>query len=252
MDGVVSLSTHHPVPRSREAGQKSSRSTNLLDTIMLQVSPPVLLTCLLGLLFSQMGANAGDHCANRSLINSAQSPIPFIKNGLWGYRKASGEVVVDPRFQFAEDFSDYGLAAVFDNVSRNWQYIDVNGQQIINPLPMDNGPDRFAGGLARYKADGKIGYFDEWGCISIEARFDWAQPFSEGLAAVCSGCSTIKKGDHFEITGGRWGYIDPTGEIAIPMEYDRVSRFDGAQASAERKGERFFIDRSGNKLLKDQ
>ena len=80
-------------------------------------------------------------------------------SGLWGYRDARGAVVIEPRFLVAQDFSAHGIAAVADAVG--WKIIDQRGAVLIpQPYLVDNGPDPFQEGLARFVEGGRIGFFD--------------------------------------------------------------------------------------------
>ena len=45
----------------------------------------------------------------------------------------------------------------------------------------------------------------------IEARYEWASAFSEGLAAVSE--------------GGKWGFVDRSGAAVVECQYDRVEDF---------------------------
>ena len=60
------------------------------------------------------------------------------------------------------------------------------------------------------------GYVDPSGTVAIEARFDHAQPFSEGRAGV--------------LVGGEWGYIDPRGVFVAVPGYDRAFPFNNGRA----------------------
>ena len=76
--------------------------------------------------------------------------------------------------------------------------------------------------------------------VAIKPKYDEAQSFSEGLAAV-------KK-------GSKWGYIDTKGEVVIPFEYDVAYVFNEGLAvvgklSKAHGGERYemgFIDQENN------
>ena len=70
---------------------------------------------------------------------------PIEENDLWGYIDQEGNVVIEPKFEGASDFSE---------------------------------------GLALFKINGLWGYLDQRFDICIESRFQEAQRFSEGLAAV--------------------------------------------------------------------
>jgi hypothetical protein len=64
---------------------------------------------------------------------------------------------------------------------------------------------------------------NENGTVVIAAKFDFALPFSEGLAAYCVGCKPVSQGEYHQMEGGKWGYINKTGEIVVNPEYDKTS-----------------------------
>jgi WG containing repeat len=140
-------------------------------------------------------------------------PVPFEKDGLWGYRSGK-TVVIQPAYQVADGFSKQGIAAVVD--ANGWAYIDVKGRVLVRPFVFDNGPDDFREGLARCVEDHKVGFFDESGRIVIAPRFTFARPFSHGRAEVCTGCAEEKDGEHSRFVGGRWFAIDRTGRETAP------------------------------------
>jgi len=113
--------------------------------------------------------------------------IPFEQEGKWGFMDGQGRAIIKPRFNTVRDFFPTGLAAVMDE-SGQWVYIDTQGNPVIKPFNLVNGPDYYSEGLARYTKDNKFGFFDRSGKIIIKARFDFAQSFSEGRAAICEGC----------------------------------------------------------------
>ena len=180
----------------------------------------------------------------RHLLGDQQIQRPLERHGKAGEPTR----VIAPRFQFGGEFSEHGLAAVFVGPSTGWQLIDASGTAVLSPLPVDNGPDPFIEGLARYREREKIGFFDVRGCVTIEARFDWAMPFSDGLAAVCNGCMLVKHEEHGRIEGGRWGYVDRNGKLVIPLKFDSASGFEAGRANVESGTEAYSIDRTGNRL----
>jgi len=68
------------------------------------------------------------------------------------------------------------------------------------------------------KEGGKWGYVNREGEVAIEAKYDQAEAFREGLAVV-------EMGEGFPVRG--WGYIDRRGEAVI------APQFEGAGPSAE-------------------
>ncbi len=117
--------------------------------------------------------------------------VPFENEGKWGYKNASGQVLIKPQFDMANDFSPEGIAAVVDD--KGWAYINEKGETVIRPFVIDNGPDYFKQGLARFRINNKFGFFDRKGKIIIGSQFDFALPFHEGLAAICVDAKKTRK-----------------------------------------------------------
>jgi len=170
-------------------------------------------------------------------------PTPFEQGGKWGYRDAAGKVVIPPRFETAGEFSPEGLAAVVDR--QGWAYVDPAGKVVIRPFVIDNGPDYFAEGLARFRAAGKIGYFDRGGKVVIPAKFCFALPFSEDRAAVCEGCTEFREDEHSSVRSSRWGYIDKRGALVIPLQFEQAGSFENGRAKVRSNGTWREIDRQG-------
>lgn len=164
-------------------------------------------------------------------------------NGPFGYREPSGRVVIEPRYDLAEEFTPEGIAAVADD--EGFAYIDRTGRVLIRPFNFDNGPDPFEDGLARFVENGKFGFFNTRAHVIIPARFDFACGFSEGLACFCVGCTIDKSDEHGIIRGGRWGYIDKTGAVVIPLAFDGPAYFMDGKASVKGGGVQVTIDRTG-------
>ena len=93
---------------------------------------------------------------------------------------------------------------------------------------------------------GPWGYIDKTGRIVIPLQFDWAEPFSEGRAAV--------------ILDKKYGYVDGTGRLVIPLQFDASQYrepppFQGGLAAVkrERGADRWaLIDRDGVEITIDR
>ncbi len=168
---------------------------------------------------------------------------PVEKDDLYGYADPSGTLVLPARYRMAMEFTDNGIAAVVDD--EGWAYIDRSGTVLVRPFIFDNGPDPFVDGLARHVAGGKYGFFDETGRVVIEAKFDFAAPFAEGLAPVCDGCTRKMMGEHWTMVGGSWGYVDRQGKLAIPMKFEHAGEFEGGRATVKVGGAAKTIDKTG-------
>lgn len=172
--------------------------------------------------------------------------VPFERGGKWGYRDGAGNVVIQPRYQVAQEFSPEGIAAVADE--RGWAYIDASARVVIRPMVVDNGPDEFSENLARFRQSGKTGFFDRRGQVVIPPGFTFAFPFSDGRAAVCAGCVEKKEGEHRAITGGRWGYINARGDLVIPLQFEEAQPFRDGRARVRKGGAWQLIDKAGKPI----
>jgi hypothetical protein len=70
---------------------------------------------------------------------------------------------------------------------------------------------------------GKYGYKNKVGKIIIEPKYDYAEPFCEGLAKINMG--GIKPDGYDDAIGGKWGYIDSKGKLVIPVKFDAAHFF---------------------------
>jgi len=174
------------------------------------------------------------------------APVPFEKDGQWGYRDSAGKIVIPPRYQVAQEFSSEGIAAVVDR--QGWACIDARGNVLVRPLVVDNGPDYFEEDLARFIRAGKVGFFDRHGKVAIEPAYDFAMPFAGGRAAVCRGCKPVRQGEHRAMRGGSWGFIDRGGALVIPLQFEEAASFAGGRARVRLGGRWKHIDAQGKTL----
>jgi hypothetical protein len=173
--------------------------------------------------------------------------IPFEEYGFWGYKDVCGKIIIKPQFVLAYDFmGEIAEVAKQDG----WYYIDRSGKILaIRPFVIDNGPDYFQEGLARFRFDEKIGFLNEFGKIIIAANFQYVSPFSESLTAFCTGCKEVEAGEHSFVEGGKWGFINRDGDVVIAPQFDAVKQFfkDG-KAVVKLNDEWLSIDKEGRIL----
>ncbi len=118
----------------------------------------------------------------------------------------SGKTVFEIHGAYSEAFYfSEGLAAarIAGSLIEKLVYMDRSGEIVIL---LDENCDRagmFSEGLAPVRIDGKYGYIDKKGVMTIEPQFDFASKFVNGWALVSIG------GDNYT---GKIGYIDKTGE----------------------------------------
>ncbi len=137
-------------------------------------------------------------------------PLPFPKDGKFGYRDRKRVEVIAPKYDFANEFSE-GFAAVGVGAypGTKWGYIDLTGKMVIEPK-FDEAY-QFSEGIAAVrmgvteKSKGQLGYIDKTGKYIVEPKFDEAEPFKDGRARV----RIIKEG---------YGYINTKGEVVEPLK----------------------------------
>lgn len=165
--------------------------------------------------------------------------ISQTSNGItkYGYINMEGEIVIPVEYEIAGYFSE-GLAPVKDNTT--WKYIDVNGNVAFTVNCSNAGP--FSEGVAFILNGGNISFIDTSG--EILSAFDSGYPkFScshNGILVVTvdgkDGCVDIYGNwtipAEYEAIGqlgtelilaksdSKYGYLDYTGEVVIPFEYD--------------------------------
>ena len=108
------------------------------------------------------------------------------------------------------DFKGEEIISVL--INNTFYYIRKDGKK-IQTLTYDNGADPFSDGLARTKVNGKIGFFNSNLDIILKPIYDFAFPFHNGKAEICTGCKEKKEGEHSMLEGGKWQKIDRNGLV---------------------------------------
>ncbi len=129
-----------------------------------------------------------------------------------------GSVVLEPATMAALARSGRELEAAV--VGDALYYVRSDGR-MARTVWFDNGADYFVEGLARTTRDGRIGFMDATLVVRIPPKWDFAFPFNGGVAVVCQECREQKVGEHSEVVGGLWGYIDTDGTEVVPVRFER-------------------------------
>lgn len=82
---------------------------------------------------------------------------------------------------------------------------------------------------------GKWGFADANGKFQIKAKYESAEPFSQGLACVCE--------------KGRYGYLNQNGSYSIPANFDKAYSFDGSYAICSQNGKFGIIKTDGTQYV---
>ena len=188
--------------------------------------------------------------------------LPVKIDGLFGFINKSGDVIIEPKYAWAADFSE-GLAVVkmpYDDKEFGDMhgYIDSTGRMVVSPV--FDAAGNFMQGWARVKQGSggfiyidktgrmpiaskffecynvqsfpipvrenrksKAGYVNRKGEYVIEAKFDMARPFIDGYAVVA--------------VGQKRGYINKKGEFIIQPQFYRANYFQDNVAKVIMKDE---------------
>lgn len=148
--------------------------------------------------------------------NTALFPAPYTgEDGVtrWGYLDENGTQQVGYFYAAAEPFNAYGFAVVRDAKGETG-VIDTSGKTVIELRESPRTVD-FTDGAIAYRYATESVYFDttgkETGTYEGAAGF-----FSNGLLRVQR--------------GGRWGYINTKGELAIPARFADAGDFIDGRA----------------------
>jgi len=114
-----------------------------------------------------------------------------------------------------------------------WGFINKDGQWKIQAKYEK--AYHFTEGLAAVKFAGKWGYIDHDGLWQIQPRYNQARPFREGVAGVMN----INK----------WGYIDREGNWTIKPDYNAISSFSDGTALVKSVTGYQFIDKKGKRII---
>jgi WG containing repeat len=194
--------------------------------------------------------------------------LPIEVNGLWGYADRRGDVVIQPRYEWADYF--YGPIQ-YDSYRSKWLYACAarysdNGKMgllmfkedksrklnnmegaILKARPVrGRGPDRFYGNYAIHGAwvDHQLRYYFARG-------FDFGTPGTtyEGALRMIDGLVAVQEGD-------LCGYINKVGKFSIPMEFAEVRSFYENLAAVRlpptQNGPWGFIGQNGKFVFLDQ
>jgi hypothetical protein len=130
-----------------------------------------------------------------------------LDHGTWRYIDRQGNFMFGKDVESVE-FCDDGLI----KTSRGGRtgFLDLQYREVI-PFAYD-AADCFERGYARVAVDKKWGFIDRHGKYLVEPTFEYAGNFTGyGLAGV--------------IQGGKLGFIDTTGRLAIPFRYWWINSF---------------------------
>ena len=159
----------------------------------------------------------------------------------FGYINLEGEYIIEPRFNFASEFDDNGIAIVY--IENNgiaydllWGYIDGNGSYILEPQYTYATP--FYQGVAYVEQNERKFFINLKGeQVLEEAKFDKAGGFSDGIAPIQ--------------VDGKWGFINMQGEIVVEPQFEEIGCISEGKVTVKQSSDDLWgvIDTAGNWLV---
>jgi hypothetical protein len=167
---------------------------------------------------------------------------PVISESLkkWGYVDRHGETAIDYQFEFAGAFSE-GLAVV-EGKGGKYGFIDKTGTAVWGlrwkqAWAFSNGvaavAERFAKGSEVEGCKGRWGLIDHDGNfvsepipyrnekeLSHQLYFPTDDPITR-----CIGLNSFHEQRAPIVQGGKWGYLNPKGVVAIPPRFSKATHF---------------------------
>lgn len=157
---------------------------------------------------------------------------------LWGYIDNSGKFVIEPKYENALEFSNEGIAQVYNNNAIG--VINDKGQEII-PTRYKEIAELKNGYIRAF--DGEVNHvFNKEGKLQFSGQYAYIGPFNDGLFSVA------KFNDAGDVL---MGYVNKSGEDIVEPQYMRAYDFYKGKAVVMKSQELHqIIDKDGN-VLKD-
>ena len=206
----------------------------------------------------------------------AQSLTPFRNGtGKWGFKDASGKIIVQPKYDFAPGTFSEGVVIVKNSGLNGAGFVDVTGREIAPPqfttaYPFTNGVALACkGGRDIYGTGGKWGAINKNGEIIIPFIYDRTSGNFEGdsyvIAETGQQSITLDKngktvtfpafdnvpGNFYRTAysparkGDKWGLIDKLGKVIIPIEHEAVQWESEGLVPVKKGGKWGYMDLKG-------
>lgn len=174
------------------------------------------------------------------------APYMDLVTGLYGYIDIEGQIVIEPRYQYADVFNE-GVAVVAESNSKGtfYGYIDRKGDVVL-PFKYDYAR-AYSEGLAVVSQDGSVLVINKSGDAAFKVpEGSMVGDYSNGLAPVYP----LKDADESETLSG---YMDRNGKLVIDLPIIKGMSFeDGlAQVFLSKDGKRGwgYIDAKGTLVI---
>lgn len=189
------------------------------------------------------------------------------KDRKYGYINASGKLIIPLTGEY-DSVSGFrgGLATVRKNGKEG--LINTSGKLIV-PCIYDVIAPFTEDGMATVVKDGKFGFMNTSGELVVPCIYDNSREYMNGIAWVVKddGFFIDKSGkevptpeneaDYFKSSseysivykGEKCGFIDSSGKLVVPCEYDNLGQFSEGLAYAELNGKKGYVNTKGKLVI---
>lgn len=238
--GKDSVNSKQEYDSKTDTRKKKSRNTSLITVIFWSAGIALLYIGILFISFpytpseDSSDPNIGEETEySVSKEKEEKESIKLVKDGTkFGYKGASGQIIIPCEYDLAGEFSD-GLAAVRKGDQNG--FIDQTGKWVITGDY--DFVDSFKDGTAVVGKNRKYGLIDKTGKVVIPLKYDYVMNFSEGLAPVQ--------------TGETWSYVDESNNVVLSLgRYRWAYPFHNGLARVETENLKTgFINKEGKLFI---
>ena len=191
---------------------------------------------------------AGSFSEGLAIVQAGRLPGKAFK---WGVIDKNGNVVIDFIYQqVGQWYGSFEGGLVSATLPEGIGLIDRQGKMVI---PFKYGsifPFRNGMAMVSAKQGGlKYGFVDRSGKEIVAPAYHKTEDFSEGMAVVGK---EVRVTSSFSSDEGDvlYGYVDISGAEVIPLSYVYAGKFSDGMASVKKDGQRFFINKKNEVVLK--
>lgn len=235
-----------------------------------------LVTCLIVTLVASCSGNDSPKQDSKNELEK-ETYYKITVNDKVGFIDANGKIKIEPQFDEAYDIFTEDVC--YAKIGNRKGLIDVEGNFIVELADTVTNVNNFTNGFARYhRGLGNTGIINKNGKVIIPAIYrDVSINVDADSMYFCVNSGSVDNSDWFmadkrgntigvhcdSINDGfknglcpvkidkKWGYMNTSGEMIIPPQYDYVEPFaDNNLASVKKEDNYFFIDKTGTQVLK--
>ncbi len=154
----------------------------------------------------------------------------------WGVVDENNNIIISPKYHQVGEFSEELIKIRKDvNGEKYWGYMSRENSVIVKFVYRE--ADDFRNGMARVRNEWKYGYINKIGIPVIPLMYDLLTRPSEGIITYMKGKEVgilnakgsrltsekyFPRGLRKVYLNGRYGFVNPAGDIVVPIKYERI------------------------------